>query len=74
MYIHFLLQVRFSITVLSFTLEEEGVDGLQSLQISNAQVFIEYQLLDIDESELETPTSLPLPQPGQTAVFNFTKG
>ena len=59
-------------TVLSFTLEEAS--GVSSINPPVAQIFVEYQFLDFDSSELETPTSQPLPLPGQTAIFNFTKG
>lgn len=60
-----------SITVESFTLETDS-----SIE-SNTHVcnlFVEYQFLDFDYGELETPTSLPKPLPGETITFNFKKG
>ena len=65
-------QVQFSLTILSFTLEEES--GVSTMTPPVTQIFVEYQFLDFDSSDLETPTSQALPLPGQTAIFNFTKG
>ena len=38
------------------------------------QLFVEYQFLNYNETELETPVSLPKPRPGQSACFNFRQG
>ena len=38
------------------------------------QLFVEYQFLNYNETELETPISLPKPRPGQSACFNFRQG
>ena len=60
-----------SITVESFTLEP-GASIADDDTIKN--IFIEYQFLNFDNEELETPLSLPLPQEGETVEFNFRKG
>ena len=38
------------------------------------RLFVEYRFLDVPPEELESPYSLPLPEPGQKLVFNFKKG
>ena len=60
-----------AITVESFTLEADSplVEGS-----GVCNLFVEYQFLDFDFGELETPTSLPKPAPGESIVFNFKKG
>lgn len=60
-----------TITVESFTLET-GSSIESNAQIRN--LFVEYQFLDFDYGELETPSSLPKPCPGETITFNFKKG
>ena len=35
---------------------------------------MEYQFLDYDYGELETPSAAVSPEPGQPIVFNFRKG
>ncbi|CAG7727380.1 unnamed protein product [Allacma fusca] len=37
------------------------------------KIFVEYRFLDFDPEELETPSSVPKPQPGKKAEFNFIK-
>ena len=37
------------------------------------KIFIEYRFLDFDPEELETPNSIPKPQPGKKGEFNFVK-
>ena len=60
-----------SITVGSFKLKANS-----SVAKNNAikNIFIEYQFLNFDYGELETPSSLPKPQEGQAVQFNFRKG
>lgn len=60
-----------SITVKSFTLESGS-----SLAYNDSvkKVFVEYQFLNYDYGELETPSSLPKPKEGRDAHFNFKKG
>lgn len=60
-----------SITILSFTLES-GCSLADDDTVKN--VFVEYQFLNFDYGELETPSSLPKPLEGETVHFNFTKG
>lgn len=60
-----------SITVHSFTLEP-GSSLARNAAVGN--IFIEYQFLNYDSSELETPSSLPKPQEGKEVYYNFRKG
>ena len=38
------------------------------------QLYVAYRFLDVDPATLETPDSLPLPQPNRPIHFNFKKG
>ena len=38
------------------------------------RLFVEYRFLDVPPEQLESPHSLPLPEPGEPLVFNFRKG
>ena len=60
-----------SITIESFTLE---TDSSMESDPHVCNLFVEYQFLDFDYGELETPTSLPKPTLGETITFNFKKG
>ena len=59
-----------SITIHSFTLEP-GCSLAVNPAVGN--IFIEYQFLSYDSSELET-SSLPKPLEGGEVNFNFRKG
>ncbi|KAF0292854.1 Protein fantom [Amphibalanus amphitrite] len=37
------------------------------------RLFVEYRFLDVPPEQLESPHSLPLPEPGEPLVFNFRK-
>ena len=37
-------------------------------------LFVEYNFLNFEYGELETPTSQPKPLPGEPAVYNYKKG
>ena len=60
-----------SITIVSFTVEP-GSSLTAREDISG--YFVEFQLLDYDYGELETPSVLISPHSTQPAVFNFKKG
>ena len=60
-----------SITVESFTLE---ADSSLIDDPTITQLFVEYQLLDYNYGDVETPSSLPRPSPGESIVFDFRKG
>ncbi len=64
-----------TITIESFTLEEDSsTTVLHETDSRVANVFVEYQFLNFDFGELETPSSLPKPAPGESIHFNFEKG
>lgn len=60
-----------SITVESFTLED---DSSVAMATNITNLFVEYSFLNFEYGELETPTSLPKPLPGEAAVYSFRKG
>ena len=66
-----MVQVVFSLTIVSLTLEN-GSSLLSDQSVT--RLFVEYQFLDYESSELETPASLPKPSVSKPAVFNFRKG
>lgn len=61
-----------TIIIESFTLESDST--AETADSTRYNLFVEYQFLDFDFGELETPSSLPKPAPGETIVFNFEKG
>lgn len=60
-----------SITVESFTFED---DSSIATATTITNLFVEYSFLDFEYGELETPSSLPKPLPGESAIYNFKKG
>ena len=47
------------------------IQFLEDPNISN--LYIEYSFLDVPQEDLETPFSLPKPNPGEKITFNFRK-
>ena len=60
-----------NITIESFTLEDDSSIAT-SANITN--LFVEYNFLNFEYGELETPSSQPKPLPGEPAIYNFKKG
>ena len=60
-----------AITIISLAVNP---DSWVARDTSVEQLFVEYQFLNYNETELETPISLPKPKPGQSACFNFRQG
>ena len=60
-----------SITIESFTLKA-GSFIAEAANVTD--LFVEYSFLNFEYGELETPSSLPKPLPGESANYNFRKG
>ena len=60
-----------AVTIISLAV---SADSWLALDPTVEQLFVEYQFLNYNETELETPISLPKPRPGQSACFNFRQG
>ncbi|KAI6650591.1 Protein fantom-like [Oopsacas minuta] len=59
----------FTILLHSLTAVSDINQGL----VGNNLIYIDYEFLNYDIEELETPNSIPIPKPGDSVLFNFKK-
>ena len=59
----------FTILLYSLTAVSDISEGL----VGNNLIYVDYEFLNYDIEELETPNSIPIPAPGESVLFNFQK-